>query len=142
MKVKQSGQAMRELQNVPKFDRPRLFSALEILQYDDRPAGIIEGLDVDSRPIDILSIYWPRPYRLKLNNPKSDYRIIYFPDKVHNVVYVITVRHRSRAYPISIKDIKTMEDVIKYIKDVIKLRSEIKVIMDDYRQNRRWEDGC
>lgn len=129
------------MQNVPKLDRPRLGYALEILQYEAFPTGIFENIDVDSRAIDILSIFKPRVHRLHLNNPPSEYRIIYFYDKAHDVVYIVFVRHRSRAYPMALKDVRGPIDLIKYLREVREYRKEVELIMDDYFKNRRWEDA-
>ena len=141
MKVQLSDQARRDLPNVPRFDRPRLGYALDILQYEAFPTGIFENMDVDSRAIDILSIFKPRVHRLRLNDPPSVYRIIYFYDKPHNVVYIVFVRHRSRAYPMALKDVRGPIDLVKYLKEVSEYRKEVRIIMDDYFNNRRWEDA-
>lgn len=141
MKVKLSDLARRDLQNVPKFDRPRLGYAFDILQYEAFPTGLFESIDVESRPIDILSIFKPRVHRLRINEPPSEYRIIYFYDKKHDVVYILFIRHRSRSYPMALADVKGPTDLIKYTKEVSEYRKEVRLIMNDYFQNWRWEDG-
>lgn len=141
MKVNFSEQASRDLQNVPKLDRPRLGQALDILQYEAFPTGLFETIDVESRPIDILSIFKPHVHRLCLNEPPSEYRIIYFYDEENDTVYIVFIRHRDRAYPKSLKDVKNLEDMRKYIKEVREYRKKVRSIMRDYFQNRRWENA-
>jgi len=129
------------LPNVPKFDRPRIGYALAILQYEAFPTGLFDNINVESRPIDILSFFKPRVYRLRIYEPPSEYRIIYFYDATHDVIYILFIRHRSKAYPMALKDVKGPMDLAIYWKEVVEYRKEVKVIMDDYYNNRRWEDG-
>jgi hypothetical protein len=42
----------------------------------------------------------------------------------------------------ALKDVKGPMDLAKYWKEVMEYRKEVKIIMDDYYNNRRWEDGC
>ena len=142
MIVRLSAQATEDLRNVHKLDRPRLFRALEILQYDECPNGVFEDFTVDSRPVDVLDVFKPRIYRLSVDEPPSICRVFYFFDKAHDVIYIVFVRHRDRAYPMSMNDIETLEDVKRYIKEIMAYRKAVGFIMWDYFEHRRWEDGC
>jgi hypothetical protein len=115
---------------------------LEILQYEAFPAGLFDNISVGSDPIGVLSLFKPKVHRIRIYEPPSEYRIVYCYDEPNDVNYIISIRRRPKAYPMTLRDIKSAKDVARYWREVNQYRKEVRIIMDDYYNNRRWEDGA
>ena len=73
--------AVKELEELPHKDLPRVMGRIEALSTDPRPLGC-EKLSGQER------------YRVR----QSDYRILYEVDDAKNVVTVVKIGHRRNVY--------------------------------------------
>jgi hypothetical protein len=98
LRLKYSKVSLIDLQGLPLKDRAAVAAMLKGLKSGPFPNGIFDSFEISSGPVDIFEAVVPPIFRVKTEDPKTWYRVLYFVDKPHGVVCVATIRPRSTAY--------------------------------------------
>ena len=98
MRLKYSKVSLIDLQGLPLEEKAAVVAMLNALKSGPFPAGIFDSFEISSGPVTLFETVVPPIFRVKTEDPKTWYRVLYFVDETHRVIFVVTVRPRSTAY--------------------------------------------
>lgn len=125
MRLKYSKVSLVDLSGLPLEQRAAVVAMLNALKSGPLPSGIFDSFEISSGPVTLFETAVPPIFRVKTEDPKTWYRVLYFFDEPHGVVFVVTVRPRSTAYS---------ESPI--------YRALIEGIVRTYFAEEGWKDDC